>query len=275
MRSSKRDCPAPASKCLTHPLQPRWPTLRRRCWKNTLNFVRHSALALLAISPLLGGCVTNSQQTGGVVTASQPDLADQIREVDLSPRFPQRIRGAGEDSKRGPRAREYLGDGIPPSGQPVSSRQGDPITTGSTNATSNKGYEINFENTPVPTVAKAVLGDILGIPYVIDPRVKGTVSLSSGRAVPRDDLLYVVDNALRVSNVALVREGDGYRLVPSADAVGAGAIDRNGSPDAGYGISVIPLQHVSASVLIRLIENFSAKPGMVRADEERNLLLIQ
>ena len=50
---------------------------------------------------------------------------------------------------------------------------------------SDKGYEINFENTPVATVAKAILGDILGVGYTIDPRVQGTVSLSSGRAVPQ------------------------------------------------------------------------------------------
>jgi hypothetical protein len=57
---------------------------------------------------------------------------------------------------------------------------GDPTPTGSLpdgaqEKASDKGYEINFENTPVPTVAKAILGDILGIGYTIDPRVQGTV----------------------------------------------------------------------------------------------------
>ena len=56
-------------------------------------------------------------------------------------------------------------------------------------------------------MAKAILGDILGVGYTIDPRVQGTVSLSSGRAVPRKDLLFVLENALRMSGVALVRDG--------------------------------------------------------------------
>ena len=83
------------------------------------------------------------------------------------------------------------------------------------------------------------------------------------------------ESALRASGVALVRDGRGYRLIPSADAVGTGAIDRAQNPDAGYGISVIPLQFVSAQILIKLLDNFAAKPGMVRAEPSRNLIIIQ
>ena len=86
---------------------------------------------------------------------------------------------------------------------------------------SDKGYEINFENTPIPTVAKAILGDILSLGYTIDPRVQGTVSLSSGRPVPRKDLLFVLENALRMSGVALVRDAQGYRLIQTAELLRA------------------------------------------------------
>ena len=55
------------------------------------------------------------------------------------------------------------------------------------------------------TVAKVILGDIMGMGYTIDPRIQGTVSLASGRPVPRGDLLFVLENALRVSNVVLVK----------------------------------------------------------------------
>src|SRR5262249_37657788 len=130
-------------------------------------------------------------------------------------------------------------------------------------------------NTPVSIVAKAILGDILGLGYTVDPRVQGTVSLSSGRAVPKKDLLFTLESALRVSSIALVREGRGYRLVPAADAVGAGSLDRAQGLEAGYGISVIPLHFVSAQTLLKLLDNFAAKPGMVRADVSRNLLIIQ
>ena len=124
-------------------------------------------------------------------------------------------------------------------------------------------------------MAKAILGDILSAGYTIDPRVQGTVSLSSGRAVPRKDLLFVLENALRMSGVALVHGAEGYRLIPTAEAVASGSADWARDPSAGYGISVIPLQFVSAQTLIKLLDNYAAKPGTVRAEPSRNLIIIQ
>jgi Type II secretory pathway, component PulD len=121
-----------------------------------------------------------------------------------------------------------------------------------------------------------VLGDILGVNYSIDPRVQGTVSLTSVHPVPKSDILYVLESALRLSGTAVVRDAGGYRLIPVGDAVGSGSIDAGGSSaEPGYGISVVPLQYVSAQTLLKLLDSFALKPGMVRADTGRNLLLIQ
>src|SRR5262249_32645863 len=87
------------------------------------------------------------------------------------------------------------------------------------------GYDLHFENVPVATLAKVILGDILGVGYTIDPRVQGTVTLASGRPVPRSEILLVLENALRLSNVALVPDVLGYRLMPVGEAIGAGRLD--------------------------------------------------
>jgi general secretion pathway protein D len=116
----------------------------------------------------------------------------------------------------------------------------------------------------------------LGTGYIIDPRVQGTISLASVRPVPKSDLLFVLENALRPNGIALVKDTAGYRLVPSADAVGAGNIDSAAArAEPGYGVSVVPLQHISAQTLLKLLDSFATKPGTVRADTARNLLLIQ
>ena len=143
-------------------------------------------------------------------------------------------------------------------------------------AASGNGYDLNFENTPVTTVAKVVLGDILNTGYTIDPRVQGTVSLVSVRPVAKSDIVFVLENALRLSGVVLVRDSAGYRLTPLGDAVGAGRVDSAAaSPEPGYGVSVVPLQYVSAQTILKLMDSFATKPGSVRADSTRNLLLIQ
>jgi general secretion pathway protein D len=125
-------------------------------------------------------------------------------------------------------------------------------------------------------VAKVVLGDILQTGYTIDPRVQGSVSLVSVRPVPKSDIIFVLESALRISGVALVRDTAGYRLTPLGDAVGGGRVDAAASsPEPGFGVSVVPLQYVSAQTLLKLMDSFATKPGMVRGDTARNLLLIQ
>jgi len=230
------------------------------------------------VAALLAGCMNPTRE--GKPASGPSGIFESIANIDLRPKAtPYRATSPTDTTATINRGSTYHGEGAVDAKQ-ARIAESDPLTTGSLTdgiqSAPGDGYEMNFENTPVATVAKAILGDILGIGYTIDPRVQGTVSLSSGRAVPKKDLLFTLESALRVSNVALVREGRGYRLVPAADAVGAASIDRTSQGlEAGYGISVVPLQFVSAQTLIKLLENFAAKPGMVRADVSRNLLVIQ
>jgi general secretion pathway protein D len=191
---------------------------------------------------------------------------DHVRSIDLLPRYP-RQGGAGGQNTGGAsaQAQVYPGVTIPA----VEGAEPRPSPGG-------EGYELNFENTPIASVAKVVLGDILQTGYTIDPRVQGMISLSSGRPVPRSDLLFVLENALRLSGVVLVKDVQGYRLIPLGDAVGAGNLDgTEAHAEPGYGVSVVPLRYVSAGTLIKLLDSFATKPGTVRADTTRNLLLIQ
>ncbi len=122
-------------------------------------------------------------------------------------------------------------------------------------------------------MAKVILGDVLNVGYTIDPRVQGTVTLASVRPVPKADALYVLENALRMSGVALVRDRSGYRLLPAAES-GPGGIDRTASAEAGQGISVVPLRYVSAQTVFKLLDAFGVKASTLRPDNGRNALII-
>jgi general secretion pathway protein D len=211
----------------------------------------------LAVAATIAAC--------GAITSGperQGDVFDKVRAVDLLPRHPQSTEPVTSTGGEGTKPASFYGS----EAQVVAPVQ--PSASG-------EGYELNFENTPVTTVAKVVLGDIMGLGYTIDPRVQGTVSLASGRPVPKSDILFVLENALRVSNVVLVRDARGYRLIPAAEAIGTGSVDSVGNPEAGYGVSVVPLQFVSAPTVMKLLDSFATKPGMVRADPTRNLILVQ
>ena len=192
-------------------------------------------------------------------------VTDQLRAADLSPKAPFPVADGGMGNPHPSAAAIYLGDTT----VPVRAAADGGADAGS------DGYDLNFENAPVTTVAKVILGDILGVGYIIDPRVQGTITLASGRAVSKADVLFVLENALRMSNVAMVRDRSGYRLIPAADATGNGFDDSDEATRAGYGISVVPLRYVSAQAMLKLLDGFGIKPNAVRVDNARNLVIIQ
>ena len=235
----------------------------KRC--PSLSVGRSLGAALMVTSVLLlTSCNSATVNTGGT-GPGDVDVMDKVRSLDILPRYPTQA-GALTTSS-GARTQPVVFQGTEmtdiaePRPQP---------------AASGNGFDLNFESAPVATVAKVVLGDILQTGYTIDPRVQGTVSLVSVRPVPKSDIIFVLENALRISGIALVRDTAGYRLTPVGDAVGAGHVDSApNNPEPGYGVSVVPLQYVSAQTLLKLMDSFATKPGVVRADSTRNLLLIQ
>ena len=196
----------------------------------------------------------------------KPEVIDNIRNQDLLPRFPQDVGQNGQNAAASTKPQVYTVEEVSPIEAPA---QPQPTANG-------QGYELNFENAPIASVAKTVLGDILKVGYTVDPRVQGTISLTSGRPVPRSDVLFVFETALRLTGIALVKDTVGYRLIPVSDAVAGGNLDSEAArAEPGYGISVVPLRYVSAATLIKLLDSFATKPGSVRVDTARNILLIQ
>jgi general secretion pathway protein D len=235
----------------------------KRC--PSLSVGRSIGAALIATSVLLLASCNSATVNSGGTGPGDLDVMDKVRSLDILPRYP--TQAGSSTTSSGPRAQPVVFQGTEitdvaePRPQP---------------AASGNGFDLNFEGAPVATVAKVVLGDIMQTGYTIDPRVQGTVSLVSVRPVPKSDIVFVLENALRISGIALVRDTAGYRLTPVGDAVGAGHVDSApNNPEPGYGVSVVPLQFVSAQTMLKLMDSFATKPGVVRADPTRNLLLIQ
>jgi general secretion pathway protein D len=198
-----------------------------------------------------------------------PDPFEAIRNTDLQPRFPKQAEAA-KPPPQGARGASFFGRD-----DTADAAAAEPAP-GAQPAASGEGYELNFENTAITTVAKVVLGDLLGTGYIIDPRVQGTVTISSGRPVPKGDLIFVLENALRMSNVVLVPDSSGYRLIPAAEAQGSGGTSRAGQgAENGYGLTIVPLRYAPAQTILKLLDSFALKPGMARADVGRNLILVQ
>ncbi|MCC7348099.1 MAG: type II secretion system protein GspD, partial [Variibacter sp.] len=218
---------------------------------------------LAASSALLGSCIPDSKWQ----LNRAPDPFESVRKMDLDPRFPQQTETSRPPSQTPPSFSYF--------GREGQSAQGGQTAQQVQPSANGDGYELNFENAPVTTVAKVIIGDLLGAGYTIDPRVQGTVTLASGRPIPKKDLLFVLENALRTSNVVLVPDAGMYRLIPAGDAVGSGRTSTARNNEPGHGVTVIPLQFASAQTILKLLDSFALKAGAARADTGRNLVIVQ
>ncbi|WP_246801218.1 type II secretion system secretin GspD [Bradyrhizobium genosp. L] len=221
-------------------------------------------LVLFLSAFTLSACIVTADQS--VETNPKdpraPDLVEKVNSLDLQPRQTTDTPAGSLRQQSASRPAIFLSDGTPTGGE-LAERDG-----------GGNGYDLNFENAPVATVAKVILGDVLQVGYTIDPRVQGTITLASVRPVPKQDAIYVLENALKMSGIALVRDRTGsYRLLPSAEA-GPGGIDRSATAEAGQGVSVVPLRYVSAQTMFKLLDGFGVKATTLRPDNGRNTLLV-
>jgi general secretion pathway protein D len=145
-------------------------------------------------------------------------------------------------------------------------------------AQEGNGAALNFVNADMESVIKAV-GHYTGMTFIIDPRVKGTLTLVSERTLTKAQAFALLTSALRLQGYAVVT-GDGYaKVVPEAEAklqssptqVGIGGARAHGDQVA---TQVYRLQHESAANLTAVLRPLISPNNSIMADPGNNSLVI-
>ena len=137
---------------------------------------------------------------------------------------------------------------------------------------------LNFDGTDIREVVKVILGDLLGVNYVLDPAVQGSVSLQTGRPLRRDLLIPTLETLLRMNNAALVDNAGAFEIVPLNNAVSGRIVPQLGESaralPEGYSVQVVPLRYIGASEMSRILEPLAPEGSIVRVDDLRNLVVL-
>ena len=144
---------------------------------------------------------------------------------------------------------------------------------------SNGDIKLNFQDANVLEVIKVVLNDMLKVTYVVDPRVQGTVSMQTSKALHRDDLIPTLELLLRMNEAALITDDGIYKVVPLATALTGVRAPQLGDSTlplpSGYSVRVVPLKYVSAEEMALILQPFTTGSNqLVRVDTQRNLLVL-
>lgn len=152
-----------------------------------------------------------------------------------------------------------------PAPAPAQSRSAEPVT-------------LNFVGAEIEAVART-MATITGRNVVLDPRVKGTLSLSTDRPVPPAAALNQFAAALRLQGYALVDTGGLYKIVPEAEAklqsnvVSAAPVGELRASNQ-IATQIFRLNHENANNLVPVLRPLIAPNNTINVNPGNNSLVI-
>lgn len=140
---------------------------------------------------------------------------------------------------------------------------------------SREPVTLNFVNADIEAVARTMAA-ITGRNIVVDPRVKGTINLSTDRPVSPQVAYNQFLSAVRLSGFTVVESGGLLKLVPEADAkLQSGAVSV-GRPATGNQITtqIFRLNFEPAANLVPILRPLISPNNTINVDTGNNSLVI-
>ncbi|WP_018881428.1 type II secretion system secretin GspD [Thioalkalivibrio sp. ALE30] len=139
---------------------------------------------------------------------------------------------------------------------------------------------LNLRDTDIGNLIDLV-SEETGTNFIVDPRVRGNITVVSSRPVPRDELMDLFHDILKIHGFAAIPGESSTRIVPDAqakqDAPSILDIEAETDPDVRGGsmvTHVIALRHVAAAQLVPVLRPLIPQGGHLAAATEPNTLLI-
>ena len=137
---------------------------------------------------------------------------------------------------------------------------------------------LNFVNADIEAVART-LATISGRSVVVDPRVKGTITLSTERPVAPAQALRQFGSALQLQGFALIDSDGLYKIVPDADSkLQSGTVNAGTTsalPVANQVVTqIFKLNHENANNLVPILRPLISPNNTINVNPGTNALVI-
>ena len=138
---------------------------------------------------------------------------------------------------------------------------------------------LNFSNAEIESVARTI-GLLYGMNVVVDPRVKGTMTLVTEKPVNRTAAMAQFLTSLRLQGFTMVESAGLFKVVPEADAkLQSGAVETNDSaPKGATGGQIVTqifrLNFESATNLVAVLRPLISPNNTINANPGNNSLVI-
>lgn len=135
---------------------------------------------------------------------------------------------------------------------------------------------LNFQAADIQAVVKA-MSQMTARNFLLDPRVKGQITIISGKAVDRGAAYEIFLSALKAQGFTAVEGSNGLvKIVPAGDAKQSAGVFTKELPVGGEQMStyVAVLSHISATQMVPLLRPLMAPTSQLAAYEGANALIL-
>jgi len=134
---------------------------------------------------------------------------------------------------------------------------------------------LNFQAAEIQGVVKAV-GQMTGRNFLLDPRVKGQITIISARPVTTTAAYQIFLSALKAQGFTAVEGIGATKIVPTTEAKANAEVNLQGEPRGGERIMthVLVVQHTSATQMIPLLRPLMSPTSQLSAYDQANALII-
>ncbi len=136
---------------------------------------------------------------------------------------------------------------------------------------------LNLNNASLIEVVD-ILARALKINYILDPRVKGSVTINTYGEIKPVDVRPLLETILRINGAAMVQVGDLYRIVPLADVsrlpIEPKANAKELPEDERMILDLIFLKYATVAEMSKVLEPFLGESAKMTVYEPANLLMI-
>ena len=182
---------------------------------------------------------------------AQPPAPQQPQAAPLAPPPPAPVPAAAQPAPQAP-------------AQPQQADEAAPIS-------------LHLDNTDIYQIIR-IIGDTLGLNYIIDPAVKGTVNINTSGNLRRSDLLPILETILKINGATMVKVGNFYQIVPANTAIRQPlAVQEQVSqaaPDDQIVLQIIRMKFVAASEMQRLLTPYLSEGANIVVHDAGNIVLL-
>ncbi len=134
-----------------------------------------------------------------------------------------------------------------------------------------------LDNTDIHQIIR-IIGEELGLNYIVDPAVQGTVNINTSGNLQRSDLLPILETILRINGATIIQTGNFYEIVPSTVALRQALPVQDGpavvSPDDQFVIQVVRMKFVASTEMSQLLMPYLSEGANIVVHDAGNILLI-